>query len=363
MATRVRLTVLSVAVVALAAACSSGSDTRSTPGTDQSVPAATDEVPPTDVDTTDVPTSQDPAEGSPVTFGAGTIQLVDPALGLENAPPARATLTATFDGTRDGAAEQWSLSETSLTSNEPLLAQFSSERTGTGAHAVQHLAVGGVEYDIDAAGTCAATVTVTDAPVDEFAPRHHPVEMLFGFVGGAEAGTETIGAVETVHYTFDGSALGLVAPATADGNVWVSATGGYIVRYSLVIDGTSPYLGQSVTGRYTLDYELHPLDAPPVVAVPAICPAGFVGVAPPADATDVVERLGLQVYSTASTITDLQAWYDSQLPAAGWAAVTAPLIAGTTALLTYERPGERLSVSISQDPTATVVTVVTARIG
>jgi hypothetical protein len=298
-----------------------------------------------------------------VTFGAGKIQLVDPAFGLENVPLAHATLTATFDGTRDGAAEQWTQTETSMTSTDPLLAQFSLERTGTGAFTVKHVATGRVEYDVDADGTCTATVPMPDAPVDEFAPRHHPVEMVLGFVGGDDAGTETIGAVETVHYTFDGSALGLMAPATAAGNVWVATPGDYIVRYSLVIDGASPYLGQTVTGHYTLDYELQPLDAPPAVAVPAVCPAGLVDVAPPADATDIVDRLGVQMFTTASTITELQAWYDGQLLATGWAAATAPLIADNTALLTYERPGERLTVSISQAPTASAVTVLLTRTG
>ncbi len=201
----------------------------------------------------------------------------------------------------------------------------------------------------------------TDAAADEFAVRSHPVELLPAVIGGVEVGTEMIGTVETTHYTFDERALGLTSPVSATGDVWVAQTENYVVRYSLVIDGASAYVGQSVTGHYTIQYEQQPLAAPPEVTVPADCPAGLVEVSPPADATDLVNLPGVQTFTTAGTLADMQALYDGQLLAAGWAAATEPLIAGEAELLTYARQGERLVVSMTGSGSTTSVIVVLTR--
>ena len=151
MARRTRRTLFSIVVVVLAACSPSGSDDAVVPGSDGSVPVVTGDAPATDAPSTEVVSSDDPTSdgsdgGTQVTFGGGTTQLVDPALGLENVPLAQATLTATFEGTRDGAPEQWTQIETSMTSTAPPLAQFSSERTGAGGFAVQHVSVDGMTY-------------------------------------------------------------------------------------------------------------------------------------------------------------------------------------------------------------------------
>lgn len=352
MVVRLRRVLLSIVVLSPAVACSgSDSETRVGPSATGTASVATGEPSSTDVATTD-----DLATGVPVRVGPGEIQLVDPTVGLGNLAAAQVTLTITFDGERNGVAEQWSQTETSLTSRDPLLAQFSSARTGSGAYTLEYAAVDGVDYDVDADGRCESTTPEQDGLPDEFAPRRHPVEMLFGFAGGDKAGTETIGGMEAVHYTFDERALGLAAPTTAAGDVWVATTGGYIVRYSLVMDGPSPYVGK-VSGRYTLDYELQPLAAPPAVEVPLACRAGLVDVPSPADATDLVSQQGMQTFTTSGTPADVQAWYEGQLVAAGWVAATAPLVEGDAVLLTFDRAGQRLVVSISSTGAATAVIV------
>lgn len=364
---RARAVLRSLAIVAVLAACSGGgkaspSGTAASASTDVS---SSDPVSSTDPGSTGVPSTGDDGEGTPVTFGPGDFQLVDPAVGIDVMATSQATVTVTFDGTRAGAAEQWTQSEVAVVSSEPRRAQFTSERTGAGAFTLLNLTTGGVQYSRDADGECAVRVAAPDADdtVDEFAPRSHPVEMLPAVIGGVEAGTETIGTVETTHYTFDERALGLAAPVIATGHVWVAQAEGYVVRYSLVIDGASPYLGMSVTGRYTIDYEQQPLAAPPEVTVPADCPAGLVDVPPPADATDVVNHPGVQTLTAAGTPADAQAWYDGQLLAAGWTAVTAPLIVEGAELLTYSRADERLTVSLTSAPNGTSVIVLLTNSG
>ncbi len=187
MVARLRRALLSVVLLSPAVACS-GSDagTPVVPGATGTPSVAAGQPSSTDVVTTD-----DLATGVPVRVGPGEIQLVDPTVGLENLAAAQVTLTISFDGERDGVAEQWSQTETSLTSRDPLVAQFNSARTGSGAYTLEHAAIDGVDYDVDADGVCESATTEPGAPPDEFAPRRHPVEMLFGFAGGDKAGIET----------------------------------------------------------------------------------------------------------------------------------------------------------------------------
>jgi hypothetical protein len=304
-----------------------------------------------------------PGDGTPVTFGPGDYQLVDPAVGIANLSGFRATLTASFDGTREGVPESWVQTEVAEVSRDPQIAAFNGERTGTGAFTLLNLTMGGVQYVRDAAGRCIAraATTATDAAPDDFALRGHPVELLPALIGGVEVGPETVGSLDTMHYRFDESALGLASPVTATGDVWVAQAEGHVVRYSLIIDGATPYLGLSVSGRYTLEYELQLSNELPEATVPADCPAGAVDVALPDGATEIIASPGMQTYSTELTEEELQPWYDSQLVAAGWTEVTAPLISAGAALLTYERQGERLVVSMSPGANATAVIVLLTR--
>ncbi len=352
---------LALAIVVAMSGCSGGGK-ESQPGT--AAPASAevspgDAAPLTDPGSTGAPSAGDDAGGTPVTFGSGDVQLADPSIGLDSLAASRATLTVTFDGTRAGAAEQWTQSEEAVVTREPRRTQFTSERTGSGAFSLFNLTAGGVLYTRNAAGECAVALAMADAEAtdDDFAQHSHPVDLLPALIGGVEAGTETIGTVETVHYTFDERALGLAPPVTATADVWVAQAGGYVVRYSLVIDGASPYLGVGATGRYTIDYEQEALATAPDVTVPSDCPPGLVEVPPPADATEVVNHPGLQTLTTAGTPAEAHAWYEGQLSAAGWSAVTAPLIADGAELLTYTRPGERLTVSLTAADNGTSVIV------
>lgn len=360
---RGRTALLGLTVAVLLAACSgSGSGAQGSPGT---LPAGSDapkEAPGTAA-TDGVPDTSGDVAGSPLRFGTGAFQLADPAVGMAELPAFQATVQITFEGTGADAAEQWTQTETSVTNRDPRLAQFDSARTGARAHTLQHVDVGGVEYDRDDTGACTARVAepASVEEPDDFAPRRQPVELLPALIGGDEVGAESIEGVDTIHYTFDERGLGLTSPVTAVGDVWVAVTGGHVVRYSLVVDGATPYVGQSGEGHLTIEYELQVLAAPPVVTAPADCPAGLVEALPPADAIGVVDRPGIQTFTTAGAVADVQAWYDGELPAAGWVAVTEPLVAGETTMLTYQRAAERLVVSISHDGAATSVIVLLTR--
>jgi hypothetical protein len=356
----VRTVLGSLTIMAVLTACpQSGKESQSSTAPSGPTGVSSTGGPSTDPGSTGVPPTSDDGEGTPITFGPGDYQLVDPAVAIDSLPASQATLTISFDGTRAGAAEQWTQTEVAVVNREPRRSQFTSERTGSGAFTLLNLTTGGVHYSRSNGGECTVQLPQPDAEAtaDDFAVRSHPVDLLPALIGGDEAGTETIGAVETTHYTFDERALGLTSPVSATGDVWLAQAEGYVVRYSLVIEGASPYLGLSATGRYTIDYEQQPLVAPPDVTVPPDCPAGLVDVPPPADATGVVNHPGVQTLTTAGTPADAQAWYDSQLVAAGWTAVTAPLIVDGAELLTYARPGERLTVSLIGSGTATSVIV------
>ena len=357
-----------VAVLAwLAVAGCSGSSTPltsgpdSTPGlgiTEVTATAATDtetartiaSAPATEpTETTDEQTSE------PISFGPGDVELPDPSVGLEALAAFQETLTMTFSGTRGGVPETWSQTESLVSIRDPFARQFTTERTGVDATKRSHVEIGGVAYDHVGDGACRADLAV---PPGDGGARGQPHDLLPGFLGAERVGAETVGAIATTHVSFDERALGSLDPAAVTGDVWTADDGGYVVRYTMVVEGAAAYLGQGVTGTLTLDYAMQPLDTAPLIVAPADCPPGLIDVALPADATQVVTRPGFQSYTTAAAVVDVAAALGADVVAAGWVATMAPLTTADVSLMAYERGGQRLAISIAPAGAATVVTII-----
>src|SRR5688572_28887136 len=84
--------------------------------------AACQQKTPTPVDGAETPpesTSETDTSDFEITFGPGSFNLGDPAAGLADLPGSTATLTVSFDGTRDSQPEQWSRTHTLTVSGDP----------------------------------------------------------------------------------------------------------------------------------------------------------------------------------------------------------------------------------------------------
>jgi hypothetical protein len=298
-------------------------------------------------------TSQTPeaSTSSEITFGPGSFDLLDPAAGLTELSGYRATLILSFNGTRDGQPEQWTRTYEMRVSQNPLARQL----TITGddvTPADQWMAeIGGVLYELNEQGGCIASLSPEGGLL---AQRWEPASFLFGPIGAEEAGAETVNGVPAKHYTFDQRALGQGKLTESMGEVWV-ADAGYVVKYILTTKGGANYFGEGIEGTLTHDYNLTEIDQPTAVELPEDCPPGLIDAPVMSDAQDVEQLPGVTLYRTASSIADVIAFYQDQLPGMGWQPTEESTITETFGVLELTQGDQQLSVIASPGNDGTTV--------
>lgn len=291
-------------------------------------------------------TNEAPAgsEGGGLQGGSGDFDL-DPVAGLADRPYT-ATLTVTFEGTRDGQPHQWADTMTQIVTLDPPARALTVSSEGTasesGAFPAWSAEIDGISYVMDAEGVCTASVIPPEMEGSEIVDL---AALLPAVTGAAEAGSETVNGVETTAYTLDAATLGAPEGTTATGTAWVDPADGTLMRYTVSIEGDAAYFGEGRAGTITYDYQLS--DPVQTVAVPPECPAGIIDVAHLPDAADLVEEPGSTSYTTASDLAAVVAHYQEQLAGTGWEPMGEPLIGETTALLDFVQGEQQLSILIT----------------
>ncbi|HEX7540991.1 MAG TPA: hypothetical protein VF352_02575 [Anaerolineales bacterium] len=292
-----------------------------------------------------------------IDFGPGTYNFQDTKAGLSDLTSYKATLIMSFDGTQAGKTEQWSKTYVMLTTKEPAATQLTIEKTGSLANldAVFMAEAAGAAYERRGTNTCNATVI---DPGNSLRDRLEPAGFLNFVIGAEEAGVETVNNVAANHYTFDERAFGQLGLAKSTGELWVASEGGYIVKYVLTTKGDANYFGTGIEGSLTLDYELTDVNQPVTFALPADCPAGMVNAPQLPDAANVQNMPGLLTYDTASSLADVAAFYQAQIPNLGWMLLGAPTMADTTALMEFTQGDQTMTVIITAGDGGTTVQIV-----
>ena len=167
---------------------------------------------------------------------------------------------------------------------------------------------------------------------------------------------ENVNGVLCRHYAFDETMLmGMAAMGDvtkANGDVWLSAEDGFTVKYILNAEGQGLNLmgtTEDRPGRVTMEYEVYDINADIVIEPPA-------GVGLPediplmADAKVDAVMGGLIMCSTTSSVEDVVAFYQTEMPANGWtentdAAYSMEGVAG----LEFTKEGRKASLMISYD--------------
>jgi hypothetical protein len=292
-----------------------------------------------------------------VVFGPGPFNFPDTKVGLANLSSYKATLKYSFDGTHAGQTQQWSKTYVMLTTKEPAARQLTIEKAGDlsdlGADFMAE--VDGAAYERRGEDACNATVI---DPENSLAEQLEPAGFLTGVIGADEAGAETVNDVASDKYTFDERAFGQLGLAKSTGEMWVASEGDYIVKYLVTTKGDADYFGEGIEGTLTWDYELTDVNQPVTFALPADCPAGIVDVPLLADASDVLNMPSMLSYDTASSLTDAAAFYQKQIPDLGWTLIGEPDVTDTTALLSFTKGDQEMSVIITVGDTGTKVDIV-----
>ncbi len=291
-----------------------------------------------------------------VVFGPGAFNFPDPEAGLADLSSYKATLTLSFDGTRDGQTEQWSKTYEMLNTQEPAARQLTIEKTGdvSDLDAVFMAEVDGAAYERRGGNACNANVIDQENSQIE---RLDPVGFLNFVIGADEAGGETVNEVAANHYTFDERAFGQLGLAKSTGEMWVASEGGYIIKYLVTTNGTADYFGEGVEGTLTWDYELTDVNQPVAFALPDDCPAGLIDAPLLPDASNILNMPSIMEYETSSSVTDAGAFYQEQIPILGWTLIGEPTISDTLVAQTYTQGDQKMTIIIKADSGVTTVTI------
>lgn len=195
-----------------------------------------------------------------------------------------------------------------------------------------------------------------DADVGQPPPAlFEPAAALPSVIGADPAGNEPVDGTPADHYAFDEIALGQVGQATSTGDVWVATTGGYVVKYDLTTKAKADYFGEGIAGTATFHYAVTGVGQPAAVAMPADCPPGLVNVTPLPDASDTSATPGSLSFDTGRSVGDVAAFYQSEIPKAGWTLTTEPAVTDTSTELDFSQGSTTLTVLISTDGSLTAV--------
>ena len=289
-----------------------------------------------------------------VTFGTGPFDLLAPLVGLADLPSYHATLSVSFEGMNAGQAEQWSRTYTMLVAPTRPAWQLTIENSADAAAQRVMAEIGGTRYERRNGGTCVATpVDLGDATSE----RWEPAGFLDSVIGADVAGTETINDVAADYYTFDERALGAAEIADAAGELWIAADGGYLVRYTLTIQGGADYFGEGVEGILTWDYALSDVNEPVEIMIPADCPPPLLDVPIMTDAADVLHLPGFTRFSTPSTLEDVVVFYEEQVAASGWQPANPPMILQDSVLYGFTKGDQSLLLIASNEGTDTSIQI------
>ena len=337
---------LLVAALALSA-CGSAAPPAAT-----DAPAATQSPGDTQAETGETPSAGTAEDATAPAARSG--ERLDLKAGLAELAGYRATLTTTFDGTRAGQPAAWARTYTYAASAEPAARTMTVEASGTpeddAASGTVTAEVEGVLFTQPPSGTCVARTAS-----EETSALWVPASVLPQVTGAQEAGAEAVNGIDTLHYTFDQSALTFGADATASGDVWIAQAGGYVVKYALTVEGV---LGDQVEGTRTWAYELAEAGEPVAVALPEGCPLPLTGIPLPEDAANVRRVPGLISFETALDLEGVASFYTEQLAASGWQPIAEPLLEVDVVVAEFVQGEEALSVIARTADAGTRVNVV-----
>lgn len=289
----------------------------------------------------------------------GEFNLPDPTAGLAALASYRATLVLSFTGTMDGRPYGWTETR-ELEVAAPALRRLTVTTEGlpdTPGRLVA-ITIGATLWERADDGACTA-IAAAEAPAEAI----EPAALLPAFIGAEAAGEEAIAGIATLHYTFDERALGDAGIARTEGEVWVAADGGQIVRYRLTTTAGPDYFGPGIEGTATLEYDLAGIGEPAAaIELPADCPPGLVDLPLPAGAVPTINLPGLLAFATPLPVAEAVAFYREQLAVLGWEEQPVLFEADAATVLEFTTGGQRLVLRVASSDPQTLIDLVLSRL-
>jgi hypothetical protein len=260
-----------------------------------------------------------PQEGSrevQLEFGPGSLYLPDLRVGLAETSGYRSKLTLSFEGNQAGRPVQWTNIYSFAANNPTDARQLLVEETGDDSQPPVFMAeMNGVTYEKRGEDFCFGEPV---DPVDPIVQELEPAAQLPSLFGAEEEGTELLNGVQAVHYTFDEGALAEYGFSKIAGELWLAVEGGYVLRFNMTTTGEVGYFDENTGGILKQEYELIEINQPVEILLPTGCPPGMIEAPMLSDAVSVINRPGVLEYETASSLQEVQVFYEAELPKLGW---------------------------------------------
>jgi hypothetical protein len=188
-------------------------------------------------------------------------------------------------------------------------------------------------------------------------------------IGDAElVGEETINGIETLHYTFDETAIQdeTTQFTSAQGDVYIAKEGNYVVRFRIEGEGNVADMGMAIAeeeegtdtepmiGLMVVQMDLTNVNEPVSITIPAECEnSGLADADYPVleDAYESGSFGGIVTYKTNTPFADAVTFYQESLAAAGWVyqEEASFIMEGSTALMYFDQGDRSLTVTITED--------------
>ncbi|MBN1890884.1 MAG: hypothetical protein JW850_23010 [Thermoflexales bacterium] len=185
-------------------------------------------------------------------------------------------------------------------------------------------------------------------------------EAIGGIQDGEYIKTETVNGIQAKRYKWKGSTgeLNQMGFTSSQGEVWVAVDGEYVVKYTVTATGKGSVFGEGEEeGTIAIEYNLTEVNKSIKIEAPAGCATAAADIPVMPDAQDKAMMGEMVTYSTPSPFADVVAFYNDEMPKAGWQASGEPTEMEGLAMLEFSKENRKAQLMISKDEEKNVVNV------
>lgn len=283
--------------------------------------------------------------------------LPDPTAGLDGLQSYVQTLSISFRGSQNGIAFEY-IDTYRQESNRQINAQFTFvdiARLEGGRDNILSGHLGEAYYSQMDDGEC----RVSWGERAEGSQPFVPARLLPPLLSAREGGQEPVNGVQARRYDFDAAVLEYPPSTTVEGQVWLAEAGGYVVKYSMRIQGAGDFFGEGVQGEQAFEYELDQVDTFEGPQLPQGCLPVLTDFPIMDDAFDIQRLPGVLAYTSSSDTAQIKDFHEQQLQDRGWVAGSTHFIpdGGTTLVFMHMEELHITYVTLQAAAAGTWVTV------
>jgi len=294
-----------------------------------------------------------PSSGGTETEEEEDISLSSVTSGLQSLDSYRSHFEMTFDGATGAEAEHWVYEMDAEYVREPFVQRVVMRVPDT-EEGFEIVYIGDRQYIVLEDGQCISTSADEGEKMDS--EIFEPDDIIGGLENARRVRPdERVNGILCRHYTFDETSVMWAGFAHAEGEVWVAVDGDYVVRYALQADGKDPTTEDE--GHIEWEYEISDVNVPITIEPPPGCEATESEFPIMPDATDMTTVGGMTMYTSASPLDDVLAFYQEQMQANGWSDTGDTFIASDTAMLSYTKEERTVTVALNIEDGAVSVLI------